>query len=192
MLWGLVFYGLMAAAAVVWRIGFYGEPLLYANVSAAEAGLTLPQALSGAGYGVLVAAVVIGLSHRFTRATNWGDRMARALGETLTPLSLPNAVLIAFASGLAEELLFRGALQPRVGLLMASVMFGALHFGPRRDLLPWTAFAILAGLTFGWLYEWTGNLIAPVVAHTLINAVNLPWLMRDYGTPDASASASTD
>ena len=90
--------------------------------------------------------------------------MARALGESLGRISVPDALLLAVASGLGEELFFRGALQPRVGLILATVLFGAVHFVPRRELLPWTGFAMVAGLVLGVLFEWTGSVVAPVVA----------------------------
>ena len=81
---------------------------------------------------------------------------------------------------MAEEALFRGALQPQVGLLAASLLFGLAHFAPRRELLPWTVFSLAAGLLLGTLFEETGNLVAPVVAHAGINAVNLRWLSQRY------------
>ena len=84
-------------------------------------------------------------------------------------------------SGFAEEAFFRGALQPRVGWLAASVLFGLAHFAPSRALLPWTGFAIVAGGILGGLYAATGNLLAPVLAHALVNALNLRWLSRRYG-----------
>ncbi len=34
----------------------------------------------------------------------------------------------------------------------------------------------------GWLFDTTGNLVAPVVAHTTINAVNL-WLLSNRHAP---------
>ncbi|MCS5634940.1 MAG: CPBP family intramembrane metalloprotease, partial [Myxococcota bacterium] len=101
--------------------------------------------------------------------------------SALGPIGVPNAVLLAFASGIAEEMFFRGALQPRVGLVAASVLFALLHFLPRRALWPWTVFALAAGLLFGGLFQWTGNLIAPVTAHIVVNAVNLPVLERRFG-----------
>ena len=66
-----------------------------------------------------------------------------------------------------------------------SLIFGAIHFVPRRAFYPWTIFAIVVGFFFGALFEWTGNLIAPVVAHTLVNAVNLPLLVKQYRTPES-------
>ncbi len=38
------------------------------------------------------------------------------------------------------------------------------------------AMMIAAGLLLGGLFEWSGNLVAPVVAHAGINAVNLRLL----------------
>jgi membrane protease YdiL (CAAX protease family) len=68
-------------------------------------------------------------------------------------------------------------------------VFGLAHFAPRRDLLPWTGFAVAAGFGLGALFEATGNLVAPIVAHASINLVNLRLLAlrwRDQG--DAGAS----
>lgn len=178
---GLVFYGVLAAAGIVWRIGFYGEPIWFASAAARAEGLAVGRDLA---IGVAAAAALIVLSDWTTRKTAWGDALARGMAEALGPLSLPNAVLLALASGLAEEVFFRGALQPRVGWVLASLLFGCVHFVPRREFLPWTAFAIGAGFLFGALFLWTGNLVAPVVAHVVVNGVNLPLLVRRYGSAE--------
>ena len=175
---GLVFYGLMAAVAVIWRLGIQGESILFGSLEAAHRGLRW---VPDFGAGLVSGAVVLVLSRWMTRRTAWGEAMARALAGTLDGISVPNSLLLAVASGLAEEMLFRGALQPQVGWLVASLLFGLLHFIPRRELLPWTGFALLVGSLFGALFLWTGNLVAPVVAHVLVNAVNLPMLIREYG-----------
>ena len=164
---------------MIWRIGFYGESILFLDAAGAASGVSWG---ADAAIGVAAGAVVIVLSDWVTRTTGWGEELARAMGRALGGLSVPNAILLAFASGLAEELFFRGALLPRTGLFWSSVLFGCVHFVPQRTYLPWTAFAILAGFLFGGLYLWTGNLVAPVVAHIVINGVNLPLLVRRYGT----------
>lgn len=177
---GLAFYGAMAAVALIWRVALYGEPILYASDEAAQRGV---QFWHDAGTGALAGVLLLAVSHAATRMTAWGEQLARALAEALGEVSLAGALALALVSGVAEEMLFRGALQPRVGLLLAGVIFGLVHFAPRRELLPWTGFAILAGLLFGLLFELTGNLIAPVVAHVLVNGVNIPFLVREYGAP---------
>ena len=112
------------------------------------------------------------------------ESLARALGRLLGRLSLAQCVLLAAVSGVAEEAFFRGVLQPRIGLLAAALVFGLAHFVPRRELAPWALFAFAAGLLLGILFESTGNLVAPVVAHASINAVNLWLLSERYATGD--------
>ncbi len=175
---GLLFYAALAAAGGVWRIGFYDEPILFTSVAAQAEELSLGRDLL---IGVAAAAALIALSDWATLKTRWGDDLARAMARALGPLSVSNAVLLALVSGFAEEVFFRGALQPRVGWLLASLLFGCVHFVPRREFLPWTGFAIGAGFLFGALFVWTGNLLAPVTAHVVVNGVNLPRLVRRYG-----------
>ena len=101
--------------------------------------------------------------------------------EVLVPvfgtLDLPGIVIIGIAAGLGEEWLFRGVLQPLVGLLVASVLFGLAHMGGRHML----AFAIWAsamGAALGGLAIVTGGLIAPMVAHGLYDMLALAHLRR--------------
>lgn len=177
---GLLFYAGMAGLAMLWRVGWYGEPILYASPTAAAQGVALGR---DGLLGVLTGAGLLGLSQLSTRFTRWGETLARVLADALGDVSLGGALMLALASGIAEEMLFRGALQPRLGWLATGVLFGLVHFAPRRELLPWTGFAVVAGLLFGWLFEATGNLVAPVTAHVLVNAVNIPILVRSYRGP---------
>src|SRR5215210_1973865 len=84
-----------------------------------------------------------------------------------------NLILVSVFSGVGEEAFFRGALQPLLGLVVTSILFGALHTGPDRRYLAWTLWAVGAGFLFGFLYEWTGGLLAPMSAHVLHNAATL-------------------
>jgi uncharacterized protein len=78
--------------------------------------------------------------------------------------------------------------QGAVGWLAASLLFALLHSGPGRELRLWTLFALCAGLLFGALMLWRGNLLAPVLAHFVVNAVNL---YRLRGTPPAGAAGAS-
>ena len=110
--------------------------------------------------------------------------LVRELADEVAPLLMERSstgglVFVSLLSGVGEEMLFRGALQPLVGLVISALLFGALHVGPDRRYLLWTAWAVLAGLLFGLLYRWTGGLLAPVVAHAAHNAVTLVlWRRR--------------
>lgn len=170
---GLFFYGGMGIAALLWRMATPGESILYPSVEAAARAWSLPAALAA---GIAVGLAATGLSEALTRWTTLGRALSDLLAESIGPLDRANAWLLAVASGLAEEMFFRGALQPKVGLLLASVLFGAAHFMPRRELVLWSLYAVGIGLGLGALYEWTGQLAAPVAAHVLVNGINLPRL----------------
>src|SRR5262245_55054097 len=172
----LGFYAALLAAAVVWA-QLAGRSLFWASAEAAQRGVA-PWADPGAGAAVGLAFVAA--SRGWTRHTRSGERLARALAAALGPLGARECLVLALASGLAEEAFFRGAMQPQLGLFASSLVFALAHAVPRRDLWPWTLFALAAGLALGALFDATGNLVAPVVAHVVVNALNLRLLARDY------------
>jgi len=174
----LVFYGLILAAALLWS-WFSGDSLLYASAEAAAVGVDWTRDIAA---GAAAAAIAIVLSQQLTLRTDWGDRMARMMAVILGRLDWPRCLLLAVLSGIAEEALFRGALQPRIGLVGASLLFGLAHFAPRRELVPWTVLSLVAGFALGGLFAATGNLVAPVVAHAGINAVNLRFVTARYAS----------
>lgn len=170
------FYAVMGALAWAWRGGVRGEPIFTAP------GATEPWPLAeSVALGVALGALVIAMSAVWTTWLPTGRALARFLGETIGHIGPGQGLALAIASGLGEELLFRGALQPEVGLVIASVVFGAMHVVPRWPLLLWGLYAVAVGLAFGLAFEWTGSLWAPVIAHGVVNGVNLPLLSRQYG-----------
>jgi membrane protease YdiL (CAAX protease family) len=178
----LILYGGMASAAWVWRTHLGGEPLLFAG--GAPAGIDPVRDVAA---GLAAALVVVAVSRWLTLHTRTGAALAEAMAGMLGPLTPAQILVLAAASGIGEELFFRGALQPRVGLVAASLLFGAAHFVPARPLALWSVFAAGAGLLFGLLFAATGNLVAPVVAHAVVNGLNLRWLVRRYAPgPDAA------
>ncbi|MFQ5552689.1 MAG: lysostaphin resistance A-like protein [Thermoplasmata archaeon] len=103
-------------------------------------------------------------------------------------LILPAAIVIGLASGLAEELIFRGLLQPQTervvgpasGLLFVALLFAAMHIGFYDATNPLTAldlpFVFAVGLYFGFVVQRTRSLVGVIFAHGLAN-VTLYLLM---------------
>jgi membrane protease YdiL (CAAX protease family) len=87
------------------------------------------------------------------------------------------AVLLA---PVAEEMMFRGILYPvikqvgypRLALWGTSLLFAAVHLNA-VTFVPLTVLALV--LTA--LYERTNNLLAPIAAHLLFNALNFGMLL---------------
>lgn len=169
--WVLLFYGLLGAVAIAWRIGADGE-LPWRHPAAESPG---PLGMR-VGLGIALGVAIVAASRLATRATRSGARLAAELGALLGPLSRSRAWAYALASGLAEEAFFRGALQPQVGLLAATLLFGLAHYAPRPGLRVWSVFALGAGAAFGGLFILTGDLLAPALAHIVVNGANLHWL----------------
>ena len=158
-----LFYGSLTVAAALWS-GLRGFDLRFFGHSVISS--TLLGALTA------VATVSLGLlAYRFLPTL-------REIAEELAPRLVDGAdrgslVLVSIFSGVGEETFFRGAVQQEFGLVIASLVFGLVHVGPDRRYLVWTTWAVLAGFLFGALYEVTGGLLAPVLAHSAHNAATL-------------------
>lgn len=108
----------------------------------------------------------------------WLSALHREFQSIFGRPATPELVLLATASALGEEVLFRGAMLDAWGLWISSFVFAALHIPPQRALWPWTASSLLLGLVLGALTLATGNLGAAVAAHFVINLQNLLYITR--------------
>jgi uncharacterized protein len=129
--------------------------------------------------GLGVGLVMVLLSRLATARFAWAAHLADEFRKVLGPLDRREALIVAALSSLAEEALFRGLLQPSLGLWLTAAIFGVLHIGPTPRFLPWTVMAFAAGLAFGALALWTGNIFAPILAHATVNYLNLRFLVPE-------------
>ncbi len=123
--------------------------------------------------GVGAAVVLLGVWEGGRRLFPAARLLEKRLGELLGRIQPAEVVALALLSGFAEEVFFRGAVQGSWGWLAATVLFAVLHTGPGKEFRVWTLFAAIAGGALGGLMLWRGNLLAPVLAHALLNGVNL-------------------
>ncbi len=138
--------------------------------------------------GLAVGGLLVGL-WRVSRGRLASAReLERQLAELLGPLGRHEIVALALLSGFAEELFFRGAVQGAWGWFPATVLFTLLHTGPGSAFRAWTVFAGVAGLALAGLMLWRGNLLAPILAHVVVNVVNLDQLVRG-SDPEPSEAA---
>ncbi len=107
--------------------------------------------------------------------------------KTLLQLRPAELMLISLCAGVGEELLFRGwmlywfagasdaatpgNLELGFALVGSSIAFGLMH--PITKL--YIFLAAMMGIYFGLLLLLTGNLLIPIVAHAVYDAVQLIW-----------------
>lgn len=88
-------------------------------------------------------------------------------------------IQLSFFAGVGEELLFRGAIQPLLGIWITSVIFVGLHGYFKFKSLGHLVFGgIMFGLSvgLGYLFEYAG-LIAAMSAHATYDVIMLKWIL---------------
>jgi uncharacterized protein len=157
--------------------------------------------LAGLGLGVVAALPMLAAISLIERI-DWAPiRRLKELEDmpmvsTLLGLSKWELIAISISAGVGEELLVRGWLMGWItgplpgatttmlvsGLLVSSIAFGLMH-----PITP--AYAVIAcfiGLYLGGLVLWTENLIVPIVAHAVYDAVHLLMAKREQSSIPAS------
>lgn len=76
------------------------------------------------------------------------------------------AVLTSVSAGVGEEVLFRGALQPRLGIVLTALLFGALHV---QYQVPGMVVIVLIGIGLGVVKERTSTTCV-ILVHVLYDA----------------------
>lgn len=168
-------------------------PFLIIAVLGVGAGIhrNLPQTLSRLGYepisvrqlGVVAVFVVVALGLSLLTNTLFAylqPDLYRTVGDLssslfnvqgLTPASaILFALLLGVGAGIGEETLFRGAVQPALGILPASLLFASMHiqYGPSVLL----GFIFLLAIGLGLLRRYI-NTTASFLAHAAFNALGV-------------------
>jgi len=120
------------------------------------------------------------LSVLLVKAFGWARRLESEFGWILGGQRVWEIAWIALLSGCAEEFLFRGALQEKFGIWIATAVFAVIHWPVNPNFRAWPFLAAVAGLGFGGLQIWTDSLVAPAAAHVVVNFVNLLRITKRY------------
>jgi hypothetical protein len=189
------FYAALTAAAVLWGalrghpnvLLFDAEPSLAASL---HTGHRAAQLVSSAAIGVAMGLLLVVLTRILHARYDWARVLHTEFNGVLGVLSDREILLLAAASAIGEEFLFRGALLlhlkalvPGVaGLLLAifgsSAIFALLHIGPGTRFLPWTLSSFVVGVLLAAVFVSLGDLIAPIAIHFTVNALNLKDIVR--------------
>ena len=86
-------------------------------------------------------------------------------------------ILLSLVSGFCEEIFFRGLLQPKFGILIASLAFGSLHL-PGLKYWIYALWATLSGALFGLFFILANSLWFPITAHAVNNIMGMILLTK--------------
>jgi membrane protease YdiL (CAAX protease family) len=138
--------------------------------------------------GIVFGLFVVGLSRLTVQRFAWAQRLHRELRPFARGLDTTGIVVLALLSATGEELLFRGLLQPWMGLWPQALLFGLVHQMPGPSRWTWVSWALCVGLALGGLFELTGSLLGPIAAHALVNGLNLQFLKSHEPAPAPTGS----
>jgi len=192
-------------------VAFLGVGYLYLRkrgIPVRSIGIRLPSIKE---FGIVIGALVLSFVYLIAvtqlltatgteAAENQVADMAMANPEIVLYL-LPGAYLLI---GPGEELLFRGVVQNRIreefsavpGVIAASAIFAAIHVGSLVASNPsamLVTIGVLMGpsLILGAIYEYTRNLVVPILVHGTYNAIIfLSLYLVATGTVEQSGNAA--
>ena len=134
----------------------------------------------GSTLAIVLAAVAFLLSFQklledfFASYATFKRRLALMFGG----LGWLGVVWLALVSAVGEEILFRGAIQPFLGLWFTSAIFGLLHLDSEGGISAWTIWAFLAGVVLGAVVDTTGSLWPAIFIHFIVNFIGIRSLTR--------------
>lgn len=135
--------------------------------------------LAAAGVFVAVAQLMIGLSYALT--PDLAHRVDAASQHVFGNLSSGPAgiALLALVPGLCEDILFRGALQPRIGLLATALLFTSTHTEYGLSFVTLAVFVLALGLGYVRKYTNTTTSMLCHVSYNLLVGIGVAGVMLD-------------
>jgi membrane protease YdiL (CAAX protease family) len=180
-------HGILVAAALAWwALGYVGSR----SGPREQLGLRASRPWRELGIGVVAGAVawlaviVTMLSSAFVLwrlgAGELLPEEAPALVGWLAGLPLILRVAVSLSAGFAEEIFFRGYLQPRAGIAFSSLLFVLAHLSYEQ---PFMLLGItLLSVVFALLVKWRQSIWAAVAAHATFDLIQLtiviPWALE--------------
>jgi len=87
-------------------------------------------------------------------------------------MHLSDIIIISLLAGFGEELIFRGVLQTKYGIVAASIVFGLMH----SVSFAYVVVTIVMGFYIGIIYNAGGSMLIPIQLHFIYDLAALVYL----------------
>ncbi len=142
------------------------------NIKLSRKAFTRHNLLIGLVLFLAIVAMEIGIS-LFSEVT--GVQLPTNVGLVLGGLPIWFLVFSFLIDPINEEILFRGFLVPRIGIVASAVIFAFLHLG--YNSLSEVFAALVFGLLAGYVLKKTNSLYPSILAHMLVNFLTIVALI---------------
>ncbi len=170
-IWDVLLNGLPLALFALVGVGLFVRRDLGSALD--RLGLQVPtwkHMLVAAGLTVFLLGLNYGLDLLWEHVDPEGYALVERVTESLFGdlSTVAGALVLGLSAGISEEMLFRGAVQPRLGILLTTVLFavGHLQYGLTVAMLQ----VFVIGLALGWVRQWA-NTTTSIAIHAAYNAL---------------------
>ncbi len=135
------------------------------------------QLLSGLIYGILTGLIAVFIVNLPFMQTSMGVYVR--LGRKLN-LTYPDIIFFSLCAGIGEEIFFRAAIQPMIGIWPTAIIFVALHgyLNPKNWRISiYGIYMVFVAAGFGYLYLHVG-IFAAIMAHFIIDVILFSHLKK--------------
>jgi membrane protease YdiL (CAAX protease family) len=124
------------------------------------------------GLGLLLFAVILAFEALVSAASGAaGVSIQTNVNLLLTGAPAWFLIFTVFLAPINEEVLFRGLMVPRIGIVASAILFALPHITYDSTFAIEVIAALLFGVLAGYVYRKTGSLYASITAHMLVNAL---------------------
>ena len=130
-------------------------------------------------YGVLTGAILAFIGYavyktakRFNKLSTTIELFEKLLAPMFVNIKAVDIFSLSIVSAFCEEVLFRGLIQLKFGILISSIAFGMLHL-PGLKYWIYAVWAALSGALFSYLFIFSGSLWLPITAHAVNNVIGM-------------------
>jgi|AntRauTorcE11898_2_1112593.scaffolds.fasta_scaffold05343_4 membrane protease YdiL (CAAX protease family) len=183
--------GIVVSLLFLTGVGFMGTAvayLRYRGISLRSLGFRVPSIKE---FGLVIGALVVSMVYVVVLGVILQSTGTDSANNQIADLAMQNPEIVLYLLpgaylliGPGEELLFRGVVQnriresfgPKSGVFIASVIFAAIHVTSLAGSDPSATLVTLLGLVpisllLGGLYEYTRNLVVPILVHGTYDAI---------------------
>ncbi len=91
-------------------------------------------------------------------------------------------LLFPLLIALGEEFMFRGYLQPMLGLILTSAVASLYHIRIHKNVFFLIPIAFIFNVVFGYSYLITGSLVIPIIMHFEFHLFNIILIKRFFSS----------
>lgn len=102
----------------------------------------------------------------------------QSIHQIWSKLSTSQGYYISCFAAISEELFFRAALQPALGVVLTASMVTMLHISPKLKYTGLSALSFIKACVLGLIYAASQSLILVILSHFLINIHSLLQLQK--------------